>query len=150
MLTPIRERIVDRLERQLALTTSATVRRNYRAAVDLATLDPPWFINVLEGDHTVDHETSGIARYALTITLRLVVGGTDDATLPTALNALYAETLLAAYQGNRRLGGLAIDVAEQAAEIDTADDAGTSAAMAMVLTLRIEFETREDDPTVAP
>lgn len=141
---PVRERCMRRLVALVEGATPAPVERNADRECDLAIA--PVHVIVLDGGHSRLEANTGVAHYVTRPRLEIVGTAGTHGELAAVAHAEYARIKAAVLDGERRLGGVAIDVVEREAEPLLNRRDYSAPAFCFGLQLDVRFATNESDP----
>jgi hypothetical protein len=142
MSLTIREQIYAKLEEVLSTALMGVrVERNRDSAVQVF----PTVVVIDGGQIRQEPESTGFNEYVMTPTIEGWVDGETQADLGPALNELYGQTVKA-LMADRKLGGLAIDMAEGPLEVDVSRRENQGPVAGFALDIEVRFWTAEDDP----
>lgn len=146
MPTSIREQILVAFKAKLTGLSGVTVYRMRRKPVDQVNMPA---VNQLDGMDRVTEEVFGYDKREMPVAVEGFAAGATDEAMASAASDLEARVVAAVLSGDRRLGGLCVDIAEGEAEFDADEGDGKSPEAAFARTFLVTFFTGSGDPFAA-
>lgn len=146
MPTSIREQILVAFKARLATLTGVAVYRMRRKAI--AKADFP-AVNQLDGLDRVTEEVFGYDKREMSVAVEGFVAGATDEAMASAASDLEAQVVAALLGGDRKLGGLAVDITEGEGDFDADEGDGKSPEAVFSRIFVVTFFTGAGDPFAA-